>query len=245
MPLLSIEHVGKTHWVGPYERRVLVDVSLSLRAGDLFGVWGAQRSGKSTLLRIAAGLETPDAGRVRFDGTDLAALPRAARDRLRLEQIGLVQGDGPQSTAFTVLDYVAVPLLNRCTRRDARSRALAMLRRVDVVECRDALWSQLSDGEKALVNLAHGLVRSPRLLLVDDLIARLDTLQQQEVIGLLRIVAAEDRIAVVMASAALSAVTEAHRAFTLSDGRLIPVTDASHPGGEVIELRRGDRQTGS
>jgi ABC-type lipoprotein export system ATPase subunit len=245
MALLSVEHVGKTHWVGPYEKRVLVDVSLTMRSGDLFGVWGAQRSGKSTLLRIAAGIESPDAGAVRFDGTDLAALPKAQRDRLRLGEIGLVQGEGPQSSAFNVLDWVATPLFNQHRRRDARNRALAMLTRVEVAECRDARWHQLSNGEKTLVSLAHGLVREPRLLLVDDPTAGLDTLQQKEVTGLLRAVAAEHRIAVLMTSSVLSAITEAHEAFTLSDGRLIPVTDASRPGGEVIEFPRGDQQTGS
>jgi len=245
MTLLAVEHVGKTHWVGPYEKRVLVDVSLTMRPGDLFGVWGAQRSGKSTLLRLAAGLEKPEAGSVRFDGDDLAMMPKAQRDRLRLNDIGLVQGDGPQSNAFDVLDWVANPLFNHYRRRDARNRALAMLRRVDVAECRDARWHQLSDGEKTLVSLAHGLVRQPRLLLVDDPTAGLDTLQQKEVTELLRAVAAEDRVAVLMTSSVLSAITEAHEAFTLSDGRLIPVTDASRPGGEVIEFPRGDQQTGS
>lgn len=244
MTLLSVEHVGKTHWVGPYEKRVLVDVSLAMHAGDLFGVWGAQRSGKSTLLRIAAGLEQPDTGTVRFDGQDLAALPKARRDRLRLNEIGLVCGEGPQSTAFTVLQYVAMPLLDRLKRRDALARALATLQRVDVAECRDARWSQLSDGEKALVDLAHGLVRRPRVLLVDDPTAGLDTLQQQEVVNLLRRVAAEERVAVLITSSILSAVTEAHEAFTLSDGRLLPITDVSRPGGAVIEFPRGDKQAG-
>jgi ABC-type lipoprotein export system ATPase subunit len=244
MTLLAVEHVGKTHWVGPYEKRVLVDVSLAMHSGDLFGVWGAQRSGKSTLLRIAAGLETPDAGAVRFDGTDLAALSKARRDRLRLGEIGLVQGSGPQSATLTVLEYVAIPLFGRCKRHEARSRALQALERVDVAECRDALWHQLSDGEKTLVKLAHGLVREPRLLLVDDPTAGLDTLQQKEVVGLLGAFAAQDRIAVLMTSSVLASVAEAHEAFTLSDGRLIPVTDATRRSGEVIAFPRGDQQTG-
>lgn len=244
MTLLSVEHVGKTHWVGPYEKRVLVDASLSMQAGDLFGVWGAQRSGKSTLLRIAAGLEAPDAGVVRFDGTDLAALPKARRDRLRLGDVGLVQGAGPQSGTLTALDYVAIPLFGRCKRHEARGRALAALKRVDVVECRDALWHQLSDGEKTLVKLAHGIVRVPRLLLVDDPTAGLDTLQQHEVVELLKAFAAQDGIAVLVTSSVLSAIAEAHDAFTLSDGRLIPVTDASRRRGEVIAFPGGEQQTG-
>ncbi len=244
MTLLSVEHVGKTHQVGPYTKQVLVDVSLTMRPGDLIGVWGAQRSGKSTLLRLAAGVEVPDSGIVRFDGQDLATLRKVQRDRLRLGDIGLVQGEGPQSTSFSVLDYLMLPLFNDRTRREARSRALATLRRIDVFECRDACWQQLSDSERALVSLAHGLVREPRLLLVDDPTSGLDTLQQQEVASLLRAVAIEDQIAVLMTSSVLSAITGTHDAFTLSDGCLIPVTDASRPSGEVIAFPRADRQTG-
>jgi putative ABC transport system ATP-binding protein len=243
MTLLSVEHVGKTHWVGPYEKRVLVDASLTMDGGDLIGVWGAQRSGKSTLLRIAAGLETPDAGLVRFDGRDLRTLSKARRDRLRLGEIGLVQRTGPQSSTLSVLEYVAIPLFSRCTRREARGRALASLKRVDVAECRDALWHQLSDGEQTLVKLAHGLVREPRLLLVDDPTAGLDTLQQKEAVDLLRAFAAQERIAVLMTSSVLAAITEAQEAFTLSDGRLMPVTDTRR-GGELIAFPRGDQQTG-
>ncbi len=241
MTLLSVEHVGKTHRVGPYEKHVLVDVSLSMEGGDLFGVWGAQRSGKSTLLRIAAGLETPDAGTVSFDGVDLATLSKTQRDRLRLSEVGLVQGTGPQSSQLTVLDYVALPLFGRCKRHEARSRALAALRRVDVAECRDALWHQLSDGEKTLANLAHALVREPRLLLVDDPTAGLDTLQQQEVVELLRAFATGDGVAVLMTSSVLSTITDAHDAFTLSDGRLMAVTDTARRGGEIVAFPRNEQ----
>jgi ABC-type lipoprotein export system ATPase subunit len=244
MTLLSVEHVGKTHSVGPYQKRVLVDVSLTMRPGDLFGVWGPQRSGKSTLLRLAAGLETPDVGVVRFDGVDLATLSKPQRDGLRLSDIGLVQGEGPQSHAFTVLDHVAVPLFKRFKPRQARGRAMAMLKALEVAECHDARWHQLSDCEKALVSLAHGLVREPRLLLVDDPASGLDALQQKEVVELLRKTVAEQQIAVLTTSSVLASVTEAHEAFTLSDGRLLPVTDASRPGGAVIEFRRGSDQRG-
>ena len=245
MTLLNLEHVGKAHRVGPYEKRVLVDVSLSVGAADFVGVWGAQRSGKTTLLRIAGGLERPDEGVVRFDGVDLGGLSKGRRDGLRLRDIGLVLGEGPRRRAMTMLDYVAIPLFGRFKPAEARRRALTVLKRLDVLECRDARWEQLSDSEKLLVGLAHGLVREPRLLLVDYGPAGIDTLQQQEIVERLHGVVAEEGVAVLMTSSNLAAVTEAHAAFTLSSGRLLPVSDSSRPGGEVIELRRNDGQTGS
>ena len=241
--LLSLEHVAKTNWVGPYEKRTLVDVSLTLAPGDFVGVWGGHRSGKSTLLRVAAGLELPDSGVVRFDGRDLASLSRVQRGELRLGAIGLVRGEGPQSAEFDVADFVALPLLARHSRRIARRRAMDLLRRMEIVECHDVKWRSLSDTERALVSLAHGLVREPKLLLADDPTAGLDALQQEEVVRLLRAAAAETGVAILTTVSAMSALAGAHEAFTLGDGRLLPVAEPDR-GGNVIDFPAGGEQRG-
>lgn len=235
--LLSIEHAAKVRSVGPHERATLLDVSLSIDAGDFVGVWGARRSGKSTLLRIAGGLEAPDSGRVVYEGRDLASMSESQRTTLRLTDIGYVTGDGPQCADFTLLDYVTFPLLGRFSMKSARQRGLAALRRVGIVEYRDATWANLSDSERSLASLAHGLVRQPRLLLVDDPVVGLDPDQQCEVVDILR-AAAEDRVAVLMTSSVLAALSPAHEAFTLSSGRLAPVVDTAAPG-RVIEFPSG------
>lgn len=240
--LLSLEHVAKTHAVGPYEKRTLVDVSLSLSAGDFVGVWGAHRSGKSTLLRIAAGLELPDSGSVHFEGQDLAALSDSQRGELRLHPLGIVRGDGPQSGELSMVEYVALPLLSRHARGEARRLALNALQRVGIADCRDATWRQLSDGERALASLAHGLVRDPKLLLADDPTVRLDALQQAEVVGLLRSAATETGVGVLMMSSVMSALAGVHEAFTLDEGTLAPVVDPS-VGGAVLEFPRSKHMT--
>ncbi|HMJ02561.1 MAG TPA: ATP-binding cassette domain-containing protein [Conexibacter sp.] len=182
--LLSLEHVAKTHWVGPYEKPTLVDVSLSLAPGDFVGIYGGRRAGKSTLLRLSAGLDVPDRGVVRFDGIDLATLSRARLGARRLREIGIAAGGGPRSIELTVADYVALPLMGE---RPAvvRHRVRDALQRVGVLECREATWPQLSDSERMLASVAHAIVRRPRLLLADDLVVRLDASQDHEVVALL------------------------------------------------------------
>jgi len=69
MSLLALEGVGKRYRDGARERIALREVSLALEAGELAAVWGLRRSGRSTLLRVAAGIEQPDEGVVRFDGS--------------------------------------------------------------------------------------------------------------------------------------------------------------------------------
>ena len=223
--LLSLDHVAKTHHIGPYEKRTIVDLSLALRRGELVGVWGAQRAGKSTLLRLAAGIDAPDHGCVRFDGRDLAGLSRSQLGDLRLRDIGVAFGIGPQSTELTIADYVALPLLRAGSRGTARRRARDVLDRTGIVECRDATWSQLSDTEQVLASLAHALVRRPRLLLVDDPTLRLDTTSDFAVVALLRTLA-EDGTAVLMTTSSMAALRDVHCAFTLSDGRLSDVSPA-------------------
>ena len=116
--LLSLKGVGKSYWRGDTEVRVLRDVTLDVRAGELTAVWGTRGSGKSTLLKLAARLEVPDSGGVFFNGVDLAGVSERQHARLMLEWIGWVRRAGPQSD-LRMLDYVALPLLAEHGRRHA------------------------------------------------------------------------------------------------------------------------------
>ena len=231
--VLEFENVAKTHRVGPYDKSLLRGVSLSISAGDVVAIWGSPRSGKTTLLRLAAGLEQPDGGTIRFDGVDLATQSRNAVSGLRLAAIGLARTDGPCTTELPVLHYVALPLMKSHGRGSALKRARSVLGWVGATDCADARWGHLADSEKALVSLAHALVREPRLLLVDDVTARLDALQQAEVIGVLHRAAAERRVAILVTCSALSAAVGAHETFTLSQGRLKPINDPAAVGQVV------------
>ena len=143
-------------------------------------------------------------------------------------------GSGPHSPEFTVCDYVALPLLGAHSRARARGIAIGVLRSVGIVDCHEVTWNGLTDCERALANLAHTLVRRPRLLLVDDPTAGLDALQQEEVMRLLRSTARDAGIAILMTASTLSALSGAHEAFMLSEGQLLPVADGSR--GTVIDF---------
>jgi len=240
MTVLELENVAKAHRIGPYDRPLLAGVSLAVGAGEVVAVWGSPRSGKTTLLRLAAGLEAPDAGVVRFDGTDVSSLSSRAVGALRLREVGLARTQGPRTTELPVLHYVALPLMRSHGRAGALARARSVLEWAGSAHCADARWEHLADSEKALVSLAHGLVREPRLLLVDDVTARLDALQQAEVIGVLHRAAAEQRVAVLVTCSALSSAVGAHATFTLSHGRLKAVNDATALGQVVRFPLRSD-----
>ncbi len=245
-PLLSLKAVSKSYWRGDSEVRVLRDVSLDVRAGEFTAVWGTRGSGKTTLLKLAARLETADSGTVRFNGIDLASLSVNQHARLMLERIGWVRRTGPKSD-LRMLDYVALPLLAEHGRRQAYSRAGEAIERVGVAAHSRQRWGSLCDGERALIGIAHGIARAPQLLLVDDPTANLDVFERERVTELLRSLAEEGAIAVLMTVPDMPAAMRAHQIVSLGAGRLARASEPPEPPavqtepGKVIHMRGRQR----
>ncbi len=233
--LLSLDSVSKSYWRGPSELRVLAAASLEVHAGELVGIWGKRGAGKTTLLKIAAGLETPDHGTVHFDGEDLSMLSEAEHAQILREQIGWVRRSGPRSD-LRMLDYVALPLLIEYGQRKARGRASKALERVGMTECANQRWDSLSDGERALVAIAHGIVRTPRLLLIDDPTANLGVREREEIMELLLSLVEETHLAVLMTVPDMPAVMRSHQLKALSGGRLLVAPDPPERPDNLIDF---------
>jgi putative ABC transport system ATP-binding protein len=238
--LLSLDAVSKSYWRGPSEVCVLAAASLDVHAGEFVAVWGRRGAGKTTLLRIAAGLETPDRGTVRFDGEDLSRLSEQAHARLRRGQVGWVRRAGPRSE-LCMLDYVALPLLIEDGQRRANRRADEALRRVGMSQCAAQRWESLSDGERALVAIAHGIARAPRLLLVDDPTANLGVREREEVIRLLRSLVEQSGLAVLMTAPDMPTALRSHQLRALSGGRLLSAPARPQDEDNVIAFPRYER----
>jgi ABC-type lipoprotein export system ATPase subunit len=232
--LLSLKGVSKSYWRGDSEVRVLRDVTLEVRAGEFTAVWGTRGSGKSTLLKLAARLETPDSGSVCFNGVDLASFTERQHARLLLARIGWVRRTGPKSD-LRMLDYVALPLLAEHGHRQAYARAEQAIERVGVAAHARQRWGSLCDGERALIGIAHGIARAPRLLVVDDPTANLDVLERERVTELLHSLVDEEAIAVLMAVPDMPAAMQAHQIFSLGGGRLGSAPFPSEPTPTAME----------
>lgn len=233
--LLSLDGVGKSYWRGTVRVEVLKDASLELAPGDFVAVWGRLGSGKSTLLRLAAGLEAPDEGEVRFAGRPVAGLSRRERQQLRRHEIGFADRSGPYERELPALDHVAFPLMGTMPRAMASRRAMDALRQLGLQPaCGRLRWSELTDGERTLVSIAHAIVREPKLLLVDDPTSSLGVQERERTVALLHRLAGERRMAVLMTAPDASATLGAHEVLTLSGGRLLPAGPA--PGGDLIRL---------
>jgi predicted ABC-type transport system involved in lysophospholipase L1 biosynthesis ATPase subunit len=237
MTLFAFEQVTKRVPNGRLELTVFEDVSFEIDAGDFVGLWGGRRAGKSTLLRIAAGIDMPDAGRVLFDGQDLTQLSGDARaELLRTRGIGLVSSAWRPTVSQEVIEYVAVALLpDSYSLRQARPIAREHLERMGVLNCAHLRTETLSIGEAMRVGLARALIREPRLLLVDEPAALPSPSERHELYELLASLGRSRDLAVLIASEDLGIIRRARRKMTIGAGAVRSMDKK----GEVVSFPLG------
>lgn len=232
MALLSFEHVVKSYRDGRQITPVLRDASFEVYAGDVIGLWGMRRSGKTTVLRLAAGLEVADLGRVRFDGIDLGAVSGDRRaSLLRGGGIGLVSMDRRPTLNQSALEHVALPLLaSGMSLREARKPARAALDRTGAARHAETSVLGLSRDALVRVMIAQALVHRPRLLLVDEPGAFLNMKEAREILLVLQQVGSEKDLAMVTASEDIRPLRGASRMMSVGGG----VVNSVDSAGEIL-----------
>jgi putative ABC transport system ATP-binding protein len=239
MSLLELEGVNKAYGRGSSRRVVLENVSLQVGAGELVAIWGLRRSGRSTLLRIAAGLERPDVGAVRFEGREMHGRDS---DELR-RQIGFCRRSFGPTDGRPVLDQLMLSQLARGVNpAHAIVRVRSALSRVQAGRCAELRPSELAGGEAVRVMIARVLAAQPQVLVIDEPTLGVDAIDRDQVLALLRSLA-DDGVAVLTSTDKTVALAGADRALALSEGEL---RGSGEPElAAVVPLRRaGGRSEG-
>ena len=220
--LYSLEGVAKLFQRGSATVRALDGIDLEIEPGEIVAIEGPSGSGKTTLLQLLGALDRPSAGRVRFDGRDLATLPDHELAALRLRSFGFVFQQFNLIPTLTAVENVEAKLApTGVTDRDLRDRALALLAEVGLVERAIHLPRHLSGGEQQRVAIARALSVEPRVVLADEPTGNLDTTTGAETIELLTGLAAEHGSTVIVATHDVGLASRAPRRLAMRDGRLV------------------------
>jgi putrescine transport system ATP-binding protein len=192
-------------------------VSLDIAKGEIFALLGSSGCGKTTLLRMLAGFETPTSGRIVLDGLDLASLPPYSRP------INMMFQSYALFPHLSVWDNIAFGLQrDHLPREDVAARVEAMLRLVQLSGYAKRKPHQLSGGQQQRVALARSLAKSPRLLLLDEPLGALDKkLREETQIELTNIIRDVGVTCVMVTHDQEEAMTMASRIAVMSEGRIL------------------------
>ncbi|GHJ39348.1 ATP-binding cassette domain-containing protein [Streptomyces sp. TS71-3] len=212
------------------------DVSLTVHEGETLALVGESGCGKTTLTRLLLRLLTPTAGRVAFDGQDLAELSPAGLRRLRRQmQVVLQDPYSSMNPRWRIADIVAEPLLTHDpAARGRRGRARTRERVGELLEAvglepamRDRYPHEFSGGQRQRVSIARALALEPRLVVLDEPTSALDVSVQARILELLAELQRRHGLTYVFVSHNLAVVRQvADRVAVMRRGRLVEVGDA-------------------
>lgn len=206
--MIEVQELCKTFETDEGKVEALQNISLSIRAGEIYGIIGMSGAGKSTLVRCLNYLERPTSGTVSIEGKDLGTLSEAELRRTRRE-ISMIFQHFNLLMQKNVIDNICFPLvIGGMKKKDARKRAQELLEIVDLSEKALAYPAQLSGGQKQRVAIARALTVNPKILLCDEATSALDPRTTQSILQLLKEINKKYGITIVIITHEMSVVRE-------------------------------------
>jgi phospholipid/cholesterol/gamma-HCH transport system ATP-binding protein len=219
-PAIAIEQVTKSF--GP--QRVLDGVSFQVQRGETLAVLGRSGTGKSVLLRIIVGLQTPDSGKALILGTNMSEAPESEINAVR-KQMGFLFQHAALYDSLTVEDNVAFPLVHHrkdMSASERHDRVNDLLHEVGLDGHSSKMPSDISGGMQKRVGLARALALDPVILLLDEPTAGLDPISSGEIDQLVLKLQQEHQMAsIVVTHDMVSAKTIATRIALMDKGRVV------------------------
>jgi ABC-2 type transport system ATP-binding protein len=209
-----IEVEGLTRYYGALP--AVADVGFRIEEREVVGLLGRNGAGKSTTLRLLAGLLLPSAGTVRIGGVDASDAPDSLRRR-----IGFLPEDPPLHREMRVRDFLAwCGELKGMSRREALARVPAVLVTCRLEDVADRVIGELSHGYRKRVGIGQAIIHAPALVILDEPISGLDP---QQIVGMREVVRSLAREStVIVSSHILSEIAQTcDRIFVIDGGRLV------------------------
>ncbi|MFZ4572929.1 MAG: ABC transporter ATP-binding protein [Phycisphaerales bacterium] len=233
--------VHKAYSLGGEPVPALRGATLRIDSPGFFAIMGQSGSGKSTLLHLLAALDKPDRGELIVAGRALHTIDERGATEFRRREIGIVFQQFNLIPTLTAIENVELPgLLAGEPQEKLRGRAMGLLERLGLAARAGHRPDALSGGEQQRVAIARSLLFSPRVLLADEPSGNLDSATSRKLWELLREVAAEHRMLVLMVTHEPAAAAYCQRVFVLRDGRVVREFDTEGLDAAGVAARYQD-----
>lgn len=181
-PIIHLENIRKSYFMGKQELKVLLGISLEIRKNEYVALMGPSGSGKSTLMNILGCLDTPSSGTYILNASDVSKMPDNDLADVRNKEIGFVFQQFNLLPRLSALENVALPLIYAGISKKQRNEiAMEVLNKVDLTDRSHHKPNELSGGQAQRVAIARALVNNPSIILADEPTGNLDTKTSYEI----------------------------------------------------------------
>jgi lipopolysaccharide export system ATP-binding protein len=181
MALLQANHLAKRY----KQKKVVIDVSLSIESGQIVGLLGPNGAGKTTCFYMIVGLVPADHGHISIDGRDITPLPMHGRAR---QGIGYLPQEASVFRKLSVSDNIMAILETRkdLNRRQREAKMEELMQEFHITHLRDSAGMALSGGERRRVEIARALATEPAFILLDEPFAGVDPISVSDIKQIIR-----------------------------------------------------------
>ncbi|MFC1920109.1 ABC transporter ATP-binding protein [Chloroflexota bacterium] len=221
-PLVVASNLERVFNLGSEKIRAIHDINMEVASRQLLVITGRSGSGKTTLLNLLGGLDSPTSGEVYFQERKLSGLPEGELNQLRRHKIGFVFQSFGLLSLLSASENVELPLrIGEWDRTERQKRAEECLEMVGLSSRSHHRPYELSGGELQRVAIARAIAHRPALILADEPTGELDMANGAEIIRLLKEIANEENVGIVVATHDLAIAEIADAALELNDGTIV------------------------
>lgn len=221
-PIICARKVSRVFGTGEQRTIAVNEVDLDVGKGEFLAVVGRSGSGKTTLLNLLSGLDRPTSGHVTLEGRDLAQMSDDELVQLRRHKMSFVFQSFALLPLLSAYENVELPLrIQGLPRRERRARIEQALERVGLTSRAHHRPYELSGGEQQRVGIARAIVTKPQIVFADEPTGELDSTNAHMIGDILRGIAAEGKVTVIVVTHDLHIAAMADRVVELHDGVVV------------------------
>ena len=230
-PVIKLEDVSFFYDKGKYsEVQALKSVSMEIKQGEYVSFFGPSGCGKSTILYIISGVERPDEGKVFINGQDIMGLSQKELAIYRQVGIGIVFQNFNLIPSISNIDNVALPMAFLGISAEKRQKkAMEILERLDIAQFANRYPHELSGGQQQRFGIARALANDPPIILADEPIGNLDSVNANNVLDLLKELNEKDGKTIIMVTHEAWSLRDVKRIFYMRDGSVTRIESKEQP----------------